>query len=96
MTGAPVSELDELECVDGGVWANVWQSDTIVVIDPVDGAQLDATVDASGLLTEDQRAEADAAQRHPSAARTGHSSSHRQAWPGGVPVVNFEAYRGDR
>ena len=56
--GKPVSELNELECVDGRVWANVWQTDTIVSIDP-DTGSLEATVDASALLSEEERADAD-------------------------------------
>jgi len=40
--------LNELECVDGVVWANVWKTDQIVRIDPSTG-QVTATVDASGL-----------------------------------------------
>lgn len=56
--GVPVDELNELECVGGRVWANVWQTDEIVVIDPADG-QVVSTVDASGLLTEEERREAD-------------------------------------
>lgn len=35
--GAPVAMLNELECVDGRVWANVWHSDQVVVIDPAVG-----------------------------------------------------------
>ena len=38
LDGAPVTELNELECVDGQVWANVWQTDRIVRIDPADRA----------------------------------------------------------
>lgn len=56
--GAPVDQLNELECVDGQVWANIWQTDTIVAINPENG-ELEATVDASGLLTETQQADAD-------------------------------------
>lgn len=55
---APVTRLNELECADGVVWANVWQTDRIVRIDPDTGA-VTATVDASGLLTAEQRAGAD-------------------------------------
>lgn len=47
--GQPVSRLNELECVGGVVWANVWQTDTIVRIDPVSG-EITATVDLSELL----------------------------------------------
>jgi glutaminyl-peptide cyclotransferase len=46
--GRPVRYLNELECVDGQVWANVWQTDTIVRIDPGTGA-VNTVVDASGL-----------------------------------------------
>ena len=30
---APVRHLNELEWIDGEIWANIWQSDRIVVID---------------------------------------------------------------
>lgn len=56
--GRPVDRLNELECVDGAVWANVWQTDRIVRIDPSDGA-VTAAVDAAGLLSPAQRARAD-------------------------------------
>jgi glutaminyl-peptide cyclotransferase len=58
LDGAPVTELNELECVDGQVWANVWQTDRIVRIDPADG-RVTAVVDAAGLLDPDRRADAD-------------------------------------
>lgn len=47
-SGEPVSDLNELECVDGVVYANVWGSDTIVAIDPADGT-VTAAIDASPL-----------------------------------------------
>ena len=46
--GQPVDGLNELECVDGRVWANLWPTDTIVRIDPGTGA-VDLVVDAAGL-----------------------------------------------
>lgn len=46
--GQPVGNLNELECVDGQVWANVWQTDSIVRIDPANG-QVNTVVDAAGL-----------------------------------------------
>lgn len=46
--GQPVTRLNELECVDGQVWANVWKTDEIVRIDPSTGL-VTAVVDASGL-----------------------------------------------
>ncbi|HJM72288.1 MAG TPA: glutaminyl-peptide cyclotransferase, partial [Acidimicrobiales bacterium] len=51
LDGRPVERLNELECVDGTVWANVWLTDTIVAIDPSTGA-VTAVVDASGLLAD--------------------------------------------
>ncbi|HUO38322.1 MAG TPA: glutaminyl-peptide cyclotransferase [Mycobacterium sp.] len=47
--GTPVNGLNELECVDGQVWANVWPSDEIVRIDPATGL-VNEVVDATGLL----------------------------------------------
>ena len=57
-SGEPVERLNELECVDGAVYANVWQTDRIVRIDPDRGA-VTATVDLAGLLPEADRADAD-------------------------------------
>lgn len=54
----PVGDLNELECVNGSVWANVWQTDRIVRIDPRTG-HVTAVVNAGGLLTEDERRGAD-------------------------------------
>ncbi|MGE2715580.1 glutaminyl-peptide cyclotransferase [Mycolicibacterium litorale] len=46
--GESVAGLNELECVDGQVWANVWPTDEIVRIDPATGV-VTASVDASTL-----------------------------------------------
>lgn len=56
--GVPVTRLNELECVDGQVYANVWQTDRIVRVDPADG-RVTAVVDASGLLDPERRAGTD-------------------------------------
>lgn len=56
--GVPVEHLNELECVDGQVYANVWQTDRIVRIDPGAG-EVTATVDLAGLLPSADRAGAD-------------------------------------
>lgn len=47
--GLPVRQLNELEYIDGKVWANVWRTDSIVIIDPATG-EVTATVDLEGLL----------------------------------------------
>lgn len=51
--GRPVDNLNELECVGDDVYANVWQSEDIVRIDPGSG-RVTARIDASGLLDEDE------------------------------------------
>ena len=47
--GKPIRYLNELEYIDGKIWANVYTSDLIVIINPSDG-KVSATVDCSGLL----------------------------------------------
>jgi glutamine cyclotransferase len=47
--GTPVVRLNELEYIDGQVWANVWQTDRIVRIDPQTGAVV-GWIDLAGLL----------------------------------------------
>ncbi|MDT7729583.1 MAG: glutaminyl-peptide cyclotransferase [Actinomycetota bacterium] len=52
------SQLNELECVGDAVYANVWQTDSILRIDAATGA-VTATIDASGLLSAAERGQAD-------------------------------------
>jgi glutaminyl-peptide cyclotransferase len=46
--GQPVDRLNELEYINGEVWANVWYTDSIVRIDPATGT-VTSKVDLSGL-----------------------------------------------
>jgi glutaminyl-peptide cyclotransferase len=46
--GQEVSGLNELECVDGQVWASLWPTDEVARIDPATGA-VNLVVDMSGL-----------------------------------------------
>jgi len=55
LTGQPLRHLNELECAEGWIWANVYGSDRIVRVDPASG-QVGALVDASGLLTSEESA----------------------------------------
>ena len=48
LDGRPVDRLNELECVDSTVWANVWLTDRIVAVNAIDG-RVTAVVDASDL-----------------------------------------------
>lgn len=59
LDGAPVQQLNELECAGGWIYANVYGSDVIVRIDPASGV-VRAIVDASGLLEPAARRGADA------------------------------------
>jgi glutaminyl-peptide cyclotransferase len=52
--GQPVVNLNEIECVGGDVYANVWLTDTIMRIDAATG-HVTGFIDASGLLTEEER-----------------------------------------
>ena len=52
--GKPVSQLNELEWVDGKIWANIWRSDRIVIIDP-DTGQVAASLALHGLLPDSER-----------------------------------------
>ena len=51
LDGAPRDMLNELECVDGWVFSNVWMTNDIVVIDP-DSGEIVAVIDASSLDAE--------------------------------------------
>jgi len=52
--GRPVRWLNELEWVNGELWANVYQTDYIARIDPTTGA-VKGWIDVSGLLTSAER-----------------------------------------
>ena len=49
----PIGRLNELECAEGWVYANVYTTDFIVRIDPESG-RVAALIDASGLLRPDE------------------------------------------
>jgi glutamine cyclotransferase len=52
--GKPVPRLNELEWIDGQVWANIWQTDRIVMIDPKTG-EVSASINLAGLLPKEER-----------------------------------------
>lgn len=55
LDGEPLDRLNELECVGGVVWANVWGSDLIVRLDPESGI-IDGVLDLAGIIEPDPRA----------------------------------------
>ncbi|MGV6819896.1 MAG: glutaminyl-peptide cyclotransferase [Parvularcula sp.] len=48
-----LTQLNELEYIDGEVWANIWQTDLIVRIDPATG-QAKGFINLQGLYTDNQ------------------------------------------
>ena len=57
--GSLARRLNELECVEGVVYANVYQSDQILRIDPASG-EVTAEIDASALVPTALRGDPDA------------------------------------
>lgn len=53
LNGNPISQLNELEYINGEVWANVWQTDFIVRIDP-DTGNVNSWIDLTGLAAQTQ------------------------------------------
>lgn len=58
LEGEQVFNINELECVDDVIYANLWMTDNIVRIDKASGV-VNAVIDASGLLTDEERADLD-------------------------------------
>lgn len=54
----PLHQLNELEFIDGEVWANVWMSQQIVRIDPLSG-QVVGIIDLTGLADQTQTSGSD-------------------------------------
>lgn len=52
----PIRFLNELEYIDGKVWANVYTSDEIVIINPRNG-RIEGVIDCRGLLPRELRTE---------------------------------------
>lgn len=54
LAGQPLRNLNELEWVAGEIWANVWQTDQVVRIDPASG-RVTGVIDLAGLLPDEDR-----------------------------------------
>ena len=52
--GKPVKWLNELEYINGKIWANVYMTDEIVIINPEDG-NVEGVIDCIGLLPAELR-----------------------------------------
>jgi glutaminyl-peptide cyclotransferase len=58
LSGRPIANLNELECAEGWIYANVYQTETLLRIDS-DTGEVRATIDASALLSSAERQGAD-------------------------------------
>jgi len=54
LDGRPVYNLNELEFIEGEIWANVWQTDNILQIDPATGRVV-SLLDLEGILKPSNR-----------------------------------------
>lgn len=59
LNGNAINNLNELEYIDGEIWANVWQTDFILRIDPETG-QVNSTIDLTGLSDQTRLGSAEA------------------------------------
>jgi glutamine cyclotransferase len=57
--GAPVENLNELECVKGEIWANIWHSSDIVRVSPKTGKVV-GRIDLSGIIDPQELGDAEA------------------------------------
>ncbi|MEM9553149.1 MAG: glutaminyl-peptide cyclotransferase [Acidobacteriota bacterium] len=80
LDGRPLPQLNELEYVDGKVWANVWSDQRLVRIDLTTGA-VDLVVDASGLLDPDLARYVDVLNGIAHDPETGHFWVTGKLWP---------------
>ncbi|MDA1367990.1 glutaminyl-peptide cyclotransferase [Glycomyces algeriensis] len=80
LEGEPVFQINELECTGGQVWANLWQTDQIVRIDPATG-EVGAVVDAAGLLPPEEAGGADVLNGIAAAEEEGTFYVTGKLWP---------------
>jgi glutamine cyclotransferase len=57
--GRALQDLNELEYIDGEIWANVWHTDRIVRIDPASG-QVKSYLNLAGILPEEEKSDPEA------------------------------------
>lgn len=80
LAGQPLANLNELECVGGAIFANVWQDNHIARIEANSG-HVAAWIDASGLLDAREAAGADVLNGIAAMPSTGHLLVTGKLWP---------------
>lgn len=86
--GRPLRRLNELECVDGVVYANIWQRNEIVRIDPTTG-RVTATIRVEDLLEPHERRGIDVLNGIAYMPDSGHFMITGKLWPAAFEV-SFE------
>ena len=80
LNGKPLRNLNELEWIDGKVWANVYLTDLVVIINPSSG-KVEATIDCSGLLPDKLRTRETDVLNGIAADAAGHVYLTGKYWP---------------
>lgn len=78
--GQPLRRLNELEWVEGSIYANIWMTQSIAVIDATSG-RVTAIVDAAKLLTPEEASRADVLNGIAYDARSGDFLITGKLWP---------------
>lgn len=76
----PVKDLNELEFIEGEIWANVYQTNMVARINPQSG-QVNSWIDFSGLLTPAEAAKADVLNGIAYDSKTGKIFVTGKDWP---------------
>jgi glutamine cyclotransferase len=96
LRGRPLPRLNELEWIDGEIWANVWTSNQLVRIDPDSGA-VTGIVDLRGLLAAEDRRGDGRTEWHRLGRRCTAALGHGQTLALAVPrCLHLRGYLGDR
>jgi glutamine cyclotransferase len=80
LSGKPLYRINELECAEGRIYANVWRTGFIARIDPNTG-QVDARIRATDLLSQGEADQADVLNGIAYIASTGHFLVTGKLWP---------------
>ena len=80
LSGHSVQHLNELEWIEGEIWANIWYDDRVVRIDPTT-ALVTGVIDLSGLLTTQEAYNADVLNGIAYDADTGRLWVTGKLWP---------------
>jgi len=76
----PVKDLNELEFIEGEIWANVYQTNMVARINPQTG-QVNSWIDFTGLLTQAEGAKADVLNGIAYDGKTGKIYVTGKLWP---------------